>query len=326
MPIHERDPWRAQYFSAVACPDDVHIPTDDIDAYQWNREHCWIYDKLLIARSQGINCAPHGIEPREFPVFSKPIVNLHGMGVGSARLDSRSDYHRNYRPGHMWMTLLEGEHVSTDLAVINGQVAWLRHSVGKAAGAGSFDFWTVEACVRPVLENYLRSWIAMWLPNYIGMLNIETIDGRIIEAHLRFTDQWPDLYGEDWLAAVVELYAAQRWTLVDNKRKTGFSTVLFCPHGLGYRHPPAALIAAQLKQLPQLSSIQITFHEDRSAASHAMPPGGFRVAIINGHCFGATCMARFNLRHWFMKSVERPAQPAAALRKAHHSETVAAEF
>ena len=29
------------------------------------------------------------------------------------------------------------------------------------------------------------------------MINLETIGGRIIEVHLRFADQWPDLYGGD---------------------------------------------------------------------------------------------------------------------------------
>jgi hypothetical protein len=28
-------------------------------------------------------------------------------------------------------------------------------------------------------------------------------------------------------------------------------------------------------------SVQITFHEDRPPASHSMPPGGFRLAIVN---------------------------------------------
>jgi hypothetical protein len=30
------------------------------------------------------------------------------------------------------------------------------------------------------------------------MVNLETIGGRIIEVHLRFADQWPDLYGARW--------------------------------------------------------------------------------------------------------------------------------
>jgi hypothetical protein len=47
------------------------------------------------------------------------------------------------------------------------------------------------------------------LPGYT-ILNIETIGGRIIEAHLRFADQWPDLYGAGWVAAVIALYATGR--------------------------------------------------------------------------------------------------------------------
>ena len=53
----------------------------------------------------------------------------------------------------------------------------------------------IQARARPGLESYCRDWIRTYLPDYTGMLNIETIGGRIIEAHLRFADQWPDLYG-----------------------------------------------------------------------------------------------------------------------------------
>jgi hypothetical protein len=33
--------------------------------------------------------------------------------------------------------------------------------------------------------------------------------------------------------------------------------------------------------MPQVASVQITFHEDKPADQHAMPPGGFRLAIVN---------------------------------------------
>ena len=83
MPICERDPWRDQYFENVPCPDNVLIATDDFDAWPWYPKHNWIYDKLRIAQSQGFNSGPHGVMPPAFPVFSKPITNLKGMGVGS---------------------------------------------------------------------------------------------------------------------------------------------------------------------------------------------------------------------------------------------------
>ena len=34
--------------------------------------------------------------------------------------------------------------------------------------------------------------------------------------------------------------------------------------------------------MPGVTSVQITFHEDRAPEHHAMPPGGFRLAIVNG--------------------------------------------
>ncbi len=75
-----------QYFARVPCPVDVFIPTEDSDAWLWNPAHRWIYDKLAVATSQGLDAAPHGVSPTHYPVFSKPIYNLKGMGVGSRRL------------------------------------------------------------------------------------------------------------------------------------------------------------------------------------------------------------------------------------------------
>ena len=83
MPICEADPWRLQYFEGIFCPDDLNIPTEDADAWSWFPAHRWIYDKLRVAQSQEIAAAPHGVMPPTFPIFSKPIVNLRGMGVGS---------------------------------------------------------------------------------------------------------------------------------------------------------------------------------------------------------------------------------------------------
>jgi hypothetical protein len=121
MPICEADPWRLQYFESVACPPHVDIPTEDIDGLDWNPRHRWIYDKVAVARSQGIDAGPHGTAPLRFPVFSKPITNLRGMGVGSRVIRSAEEYAVALTPGHMWMTLLEGRHVSSDIAVVDGE-------------------------------------------------------------------------------------------------------------------------------------------------------------------------------------------------------------
>ena len=71
--------------------------------------------------------------------------------------------------------------------------------------------------------------------------------------------------------------------------------VLFGPHGPRYRHPPSALIGEVLA-IPGVSSVQITFHEDKAPEHHAMPPGGFRLAIVNATTLKAGKSGREKLR------------------------------
>ena len=299
VPICEIDPWRTQYFERVACPADVLIPTEDSDAWLWNPRHRWIYDKLAIALSQNLAAAPHGVAPPSYPVFSKPIYNLKGMGVGSRRLDTQQDYAAAYQPGHFWSTLLEGDHVSSDLAVVDGVPHWWRHARGLASGEGTFDNWQVEAEPDPAVEGWCDAWCRKYLGGYTGMLNLETIGGRIIEVHLRFADQWPDLYGDgSWVEALIGLYKIGQWRFDDSHRRTGYSVVLFAPHGQRYRHPSPAL-QREIAGIAGISSLQITFHEDWTAGQHAMPPGGFRVAIINCWNLAAGNAARDRLRSHF---------------------------
>ena len=298
MPIHERDPWRRAYFADTACPPDVHIPTDDADAWRWYPEHRWIYNKLLVAESQGIECAPHGIDPTHYPVFSKPIINLDGMGVGSRTLWNHGDYESHLSAGHMWMRLFRGEHLSSDAAVIDGKVHGIRHAKGLSLPGGLFDYWIIEADPRPALETYLSTWIEEHLPRYTGMVNLESIDGRIIEAHLRVTDQWPDLYGKHWLDAVVALYSKSTWVSDPAPRRPGYSIALFGPHGRAYSHPGEHVVRELCAQ-PDISSLQITFYSDRPASSHSMPPGGFRLAVINAWGLTAGYRVRDRLRSLF---------------------------
>jgi hypothetical protein len=309
MPIYECDPWREQYFTAVDCPPDVHIPTDDVDAYKFNPQHRSIYNKLLVARSQGLECGTHETPPPRYPVFCKPITNLKGMGAGTSVLASDKDFRDNCRPGDFWTKLLTGEHVSTDFAVVRGEAMWCRHTLGIPGVAGTFDYWVIEARERPRLSKYCADWIRAHLTDYTGMVNVETIGGRIIEAHLRFADQWPDLYGSKWLDAVVRLYHLGVWQYPD-VRADGYSVVLFGPHGRPYRHPPPEALRAY-RAIPGISSLQITFFEDRPQTAHVMPPGGFRLAIVNSFDLEAALALRDTMARGFGLEEQPRPQPRA---------------
>jgi len=313
MPIIERDPWRMQYFEGVECPDDVVVPTEDGDAYRLFPEHRWVYNKLLVAETQGMECGLHGMEPPSFPVFSKPVYNMRGMGTGSRVIHDHEEYLLAQTPGHIWMPVCEGEHVSTDAAVVDGEPVWWRHTTGKPLGEGTFDYWTVHAAPRPELEESLGAWTREHLGGYTGCLNFETVGGRIIECHLRFADQWVDLYGgRPWVEAVVELYRNGRWSRDDRDRRDGYSVVLFGVHGPQYSRVNREVVR-RILQRPGVSSVQITFHEDRPPEAHAMPPGGFRLAIIN--CWdlevGRSARRQLALQFWTTHRF-RPADPAPA--------------
>ena len=280
MPILERDPWRYQFFEGVDCPDDVVIPTDDPDCWQLHPNHRWVYDKLRVAESQGLTCGPHGVLPPGYPVFSKPMVNLKGMGIGSRVVASAAELDGSYEPGHMWMPLLAGDHVSTDCAVENGRIVWQRHATGEAWTGGMFRHWTIHAAAKPALEASLVAWVQSHMTGYTGMMNFETIGGTIIEAHLRFADQWCDLYGAGWIVALVGLYRDGRWEFDEPCRRDGFSIPLFASHGNGFRHP-APELQSRVRAMPEVASLQITFHEAKDANDHPMPPGGFRLGIVN---------------------------------------------
>jgi hypothetical protein len=298
LPIIERDPWRLQYFEGVECPDDVVIPTDDEHAYELCPEHRWVYNKLLICETQGLPCGPHGVPPSVFPVFSKPIYNMSGMGVGGRVIRSEVDLARHLSPGHMWLALLEGEHVSSDVVVVDGEPRWWRHTVGIGLDGGTFDYWTVLAGARPALEAYCGAWLRKHLRGYTGAVNMEAIGGRLIEVHLRFADQWPDLYGRGWLPAIVDLYGHGRWQYGDGDRRAGYSVVLFGDHGVRFTPPPRSLLQT-LRAEPEISSVQVTFHPELAPELHAMPPGGFRLAIVNCWNLDAGLWARERLRRAF---------------------------
>ena len=296
MPFKGVDPWRWQYFEGVTCPPSLVIPVDDPTGWTLYPQHRKVYDKLFICESQGIPNGPHGVMPKRFPVFSKPMMNLHGMGLGSRIIQSAADIEAPFVPGHMWMQLLTGRHMSTDVALVRGKPQWWRHTVGKALPDGMFDYWTILGRRFPGLEAYCTRWSRRNLPGYTGMVNFETIGGRIIECHLRLSEQWIDLNGPGWLKSVVELYSHGRWRF-HHWPKTGYSIVLFGPHGTSYAIDDKAV--DELRTWPGVSSIQITFDPKRPVEHHAMPPGGFRLAIVNCWDLAAGRAVRERLRRLF---------------------------
>ena len=93
------------------------------------------------------------------------------------------------------------------------------------------------------------------------------------------------------------------WTFPDRDRRDGYSVVPFDRPDVRWRHPYPRQIE-DIRSLAGVSSVQITFHEDRDPPLHAMPPGGFRLAIVNCWNLDVGLAARNRLRMYFIRARE----------------------
>jgi hypothetical protein len=125
------------------------------------------------------------------------------------------------------------------------------------------------------------------------------------------SEQWLDLNGTGWLAAVVELYTSGVWRFSEAPR-TGYSVVLFGAHGIDWQIDRACV--RDLLQTKDVSSIQITFDDTISREAHAMPPGGFRLAIVNCWDLDAGKRVRARLKARFDEAAAAIRRRRAAVR------------
>jgi hypothetical protein len=162
----------------------VEIPCSDADAWVKFTDHHHIYNKLWIAEVQRLPCGPMGVYPNRYPVIFKPILNLYGMSRGTKIISNEEQYDENIRDGLFWEEYLQGTHRCIDLVVTDGQIHFISclESV-KGPVIGTFDYHKSVPDYK--LPNSIKNWIETIFDDYKGCINIETINDKIIECHLR---------------------------------------------------------------------------------------------------------------------------------------------
>ena len=181
-----------------------------------------------------------GSQRATFPVFSKPIYNMQGMGVGGATFSSAEELEAEPDRGAHVDAQARGRarldrrggpgRRGPVVAPHDGQRRWA------TASSTTGPCWPRTG---PRSKTTVELGCASTCAATAAPSIVETIGGTLIEVHLRFADQWPDLYGAGWLDAIVELYTRRRWRYPDDDRRDGWSVVLFGAHGVAYQAPPA---------------------------------------------------------------------------------------
>lgn len=205
MPFHGVLPERRYLFKPEPLSD---IGVNDKEAWRLNPKHRHIYNKLELALWQGLMAAPSetapaklGIEPEQ-QVFVKPIRNLAGMSLNARTLAAR-DVPRE--PGSFWCTQLMGQQTSSDCFVQDGKPVWFAHTQAACKKNKNRPVYWEIGVDLPENEIIIRKFLDAQLSDYTGLLNVEIIDGYIIEAHLRGSNAFFDFYGQQFIPTWVRL-------------------------------------------------------------------------------------------------------------------------
>ena len=146
---------------------------------------------------------------------------------------------------------------SSDVAVVDGEPRWWRHATGAPGRGGTFDYWDRAAAH----EAGRRLGAARGSRKHLMAIPAWSISrrsaARIIEVHLRFADQWPDLYG-DGLGRGAGPALQQRWQFDDS---TGARLQRRAVRPARPALSPSAGRWGRDRAPCQRVSLQITFHE-----------------------------------------------------------------
>ena len=166
------------------CPKNLIIPINDFQSYDIYKEYRYLYNKKFIAESQNLKCGTKDNYNINFDVIVRPLINLHGMGKDAYFL--KKENKKEISNDHFWVEILTGNHISVDIFLnsygILANIAFL----GKPGKLFTFEYW--EYLENYVLSKNIIEWINKNVKNYNGIINLEIIDNKIIECHLRMGD------------------------------------------------------------------------------------------------------------------------------------------
>jgi len=160
-------------------------PKNDIEAYILYPKYNIVYNKLEIAKFQNLNCNPLPILPNKYPIIIKPIINLLGMGLNAKKIKTEKQLDKYLTSGFFWCEYLDGKHYSWDLILKEGKIIYYTTFQGYKKTFGTFSKWIEE---KREMIDIIEKMIEYYLSDFTGSVNIETLNDKIIEVHLRLGD------------------------------------------------------------------------------------------------------------------------------------------
>lgn len=158
---------------------------DDKDVWPSCPIDClWVYDKLILAVRCGHKAGPAGVPvPVAANYIIRPITNIRMMGRGAVRRWLTPEDTDLVPDGHFWCEVFNGRHISVDFhhGIQTLAVEGFRGTDGRL---DRFTRWQrIDCDVEFPAELAALSDQTPWV-------NVEYVGGKIIEAHLRWNDDF----------------------------------------------------------------------------------------------------------------------------------------
>lgn len=169
-------------------------------------EYLWIYDKLILAKKCGYLAGPAGIPvPVEGWYVVRPITNIRMMSRGASKVWLTPENSDIVPDGYFWCEWFEGRHTSVDFH------QGLQHIAVEGFRNNSLRLDRFS-CWKKIKDKYL-------FPSELGDLwkvtpwvNVEYIDNKIIEVHLR----WDDSFSNHNADTIIPVWKDEQQTQPEN--------------------------------------------------------------------------------------------------------------
>jgi len=156
---------------------------NDIDFWiTTDNDDLWLFDKLILSKKLGYTCGPAGLAPPiENNYIVRPITNIRMMGR-NATIKYLTPIEYDIPDGYFWCEMFKGRHLSFDYHY--GQQVLAVEGFRKNERLDRFIRW------EKVDDQYELPGILKPIALKYEWLNVETIDNKVIEVHLRYNDDF----------------------------------------------------------------------------------------------------------------------------------------
>jgi hypothetical protein len=184
------------YFNPFIDPFKYHftskLPTLDKRAYDRYQEHNWVYDKLTIAKTQGIRCGELEELKKtkqndiEYPIFIKPRWGHKSASSKNCyKIKDRNELNKYFILNEMmWSEFIDKTEGMTDFVMLNGKIMHQITYRYSDIQNGFSDVWKyISPENKPPIK--IIQWVQTNMNGYTGCLNIQYRGDVIIEVGLR---------------------------------------------------------------------------------------------------------------------------------------------